>query len=191
MSAPLYPLFLKLEGRRVLVVGGGPVATSKAEELAAHGAEVHVVSPETTPALSALATTVTRTTFAPEHVDGAFLVVAAAPPEVNRAVKAAADARAVFIVAVDDVESCSAYGAARLVRGGITVALSSSGAAPALVALLRRGIEAVLPDDLDEWREVAERARADWKGSGVPIARRRRLLLDALLARQENRGEPS
>lgn len=191
MSRPLYPLFLKLEGRRVVVVGGGPVATSKAEELASHGADVHVVSPETTPVLAALARSVTHERFSAEHLEGAFLVVAAAPPAVNREVKAAADARAVFVVAVDDVESCSAFGAARLVRGGITIALSSSGAAPALVALLRRGIEAVLPDDLDAWREIAERARADWKGSGVPIAARRRLLLDALLARYESQGEPS
>lgn len=179
-SKALFPLFLDLTGRRVLVVGGGPVATEKARELARHGARVRVVSPEVRPELEAIAEEIVWAPFAPHHVEGAFLVVAAAPPAVNRAAREAAEAAGTFIVAVDDVASCTAYGAARLERSGITVALSSNGQAPALVALLRRAIEAVLPEDLEAWQSVATRVRAEWKGLGTPIPVRRELLLEAL-----------
>jgi siroheme synthase-like protein len=175
-----YPLFLDLRGRRVLVVGGGPVALEKAREIAAHGAELCVVSPELRPGLAELAAEVRQRGFEPSDVDGAFFIIAAAPPPVNRDVRRAAEARARFVVAVDDVESCTAYGAARLVRGGLSIAISSDGRAPALVALLRRAIESVLPDDLEAWTALAEAKRNEWKAKGVPFMDRRPLLLRAL-----------
>jgi len=176
----LFPLFLRLEGRRVLVVGGGPVALAKARELHAHGARIDVVAPSVVPDLERIAR-VERRAFVPDDVDGVWLVVAAAPPEVNRAVREVADARATFLVAVDDVASCSAFGAARFVRGGITVALSSAGRAPALVALLRRALERLVPDELEEWTRIAERERAVWKAEGTPMEDRRARLLDVLV----------
>ncbi len=181
-DAPLYPLFVKLAGREVLVVGGGAVATDKARELVAHGACVSVVSPEVRPELAAIAQRIVRAPFSPAHVDDAFLVVAAAPAPVNREVLAACEVRRRFVVAVDDVASASAFGAARLHRGGLTFAISSSGSAPALVALLRRALEALLPDDLDEWHALAVTAREVWKREKVPFRERRRRLLDALSA---------
>lgn len=179
-SGVRYPLFLDLRGRKVLVVGGGPVAFEKASELSAHGAELCVVSPELRPGLAELAAEVRQREFEPSDVDDAFFAIAAAPPPVNREVRRAAEARARFVVAVDDVESCTAYGAARLVRGGISVAISSDGRAPALVALLRRAIEAVLPDELEAWTAIAEAKRSEWKAQGVPFLERRPLLLRAL-----------
>jgi siroheme synthase-like protein len=176
----LFPLFLRLEGRRVLVVGGGPVASSKALELHAQGARIDVVAPEVVPELAAIAHVAQRP-FEASDVDGAWLVIAAAPRTVNRAVREAADARATFVVAVDDVPSCTAFGASRFVRGGITVALSSGGRAPALVALLRRALEALLPDDLDRWTALAEIERARWKREGTPMSSRRSRLLEALI----------
>jgi siroheme synthase-like protein len=178
-----YPLFLRLEGRSVLVVGGGPVAVEKAKALVSAGARVRVVAPEVDVALGELfGSDVEQRAFRPSDVDDAWLVVAAAPPEVNRAVRAAADARRVFVVAVDDVEHCSAIGAAAFERGGITVALSSDGRAPALVALLRRALDSLLPADLAAWSRIAAEARPAWKAAGVPIAERRPLLLRALVA---------
>ncbi len=167
MSA--YAIFAKLEGKTVLVVGDGPVAREKAQRLAEAGAVVRQVAPELNRA------------FRDDDVDGAWLAIAAATPEVNRAVRVAADARHVFTIAVDDVASCSAFGAARVDRGGITVAISSDGRAPALVALLRRAIEAVIPDEVGAWREIAERARVEHKAAGVPMEARRPLLLRALV----------
>jgi uroporphyrin-III C-methyltransferase/precorrin-2 dehydrogenase/sirohydrochlorin ferrochelatase len=193
----LFPLFLKLAGRDVLVVGAGPIGTSKARSLVEAGARVTVVAPEATAELVELAAAgalvLHARPFAEGDVDGAWLVVAAATPEVNRAVAAAADARRTFVLAVDDPTSASAYGAGVVRRGGVTVAVSTDGRAPALAGLLREALEAVLPDELASWTAEAERLRGVWKAGGVPMAERRPLLLEALnrlYAEREARAEP-
>ena len=104
-------------------------------------------------------------------------MVAAATPEVNRGVAAAAESQRLFVLAVDDPSAASAYGAGALRRGGVTVAVSTDGRAPALAGLLREGLEAVLPEDLETWTAEAERQRAAWRAAGVPMAERRPLLL--------------
>ena len=67
-------------------------------------------------------------------------------------------------------------------RDGVTVAISTGGGAPALAGLLREALDAILPDELDRWFDVARAARADWRALVVPIAERRPLLLRALLS---------
>src|SRR5215470_12838893 len=93
-ASPLFPLFLKLAGRRVVVVGGGPVATAKVQGLVEVGAEILVVAPvlrqELHDAAAAGRLAVAARAFVAEDLDGAWLVVAAATPEVNQAVAAAA-----------------------------------------------------------------------------------------------------
>jgi siroheme synthase-like protein len=180
-----HPLFLRLAGRRVVVVGGGPVAVDKVKALLAAGAEVEVVAPAIEPALLALAVCCRPRAFQPADLDGAWLVYAAAPPAVNALVRAAADARQLFCVAVDDPERCSALGAARLDRGGIAIALSSDGSAPALVALLRQLLEASLPEDLGRWRQLAGALRAEQRRAGTPLHARKRLLIERLRALSE------
>jgi uroporphyrin-III C-methyltransferase/precorrin-2 dehydrogenase/sirohydrochlorin ferrochelatase len=180
----LFPLFLKLAGRDVLVVGAGPIGASKARSLLEAGARVTVVAPEAEPEVRELAAAgalaLHARAFAEADLEGAWLVVAAASPEVNRAVSAAAEARRTFVLAVDDPSAASAYGAGVVRRGGVTVAVSTDGRAPALAGLMREALEAVLPDELASWTAEAERVRALWKARGVPMAERRPLLLDAL-----------
>jgi siroheme synthase-like protein len=180
----LFPLFLKLAGRKVLVVGGGPVAAAKVASLREAGAEIAVVAPEVQPALADLAAagkiSIARRSFEAADLGGAWLVVAAATPEVNRGVAAAAESQRLFVLAVDDPTAASAYGAGALRRGGVTVAVSTDGRAPALAGLLREGLEAVLPEDIEDWTATAESERARWRADGVPMAERRPLLLNAL-----------
>ena len=180
----LFPLFLKLAGRKVLVVGGGPVASAKVAALRDAGAEISVVAPEVEPGLDELARagkiTLVRRSFEAVDLGGAWFVVAAATPEVNRGVAAAAESQRLFVLAVDDPSAASAYGAGALRRGGVTVAISTDGRAPALAGLLREGLDAVLPDDLEAWTAEAEKQRAAWRAAKVPMAERRPLLLRAL-----------
>jgi uroporphyrin-III C-methyltransferase/precorrin-2 dehydrogenase/sirohydrochlorin ferrochelatase len=180
----LFPLFLKLAGRKVLVVGGGPVAAAKVASLREAGAEIAVVAPEVEPALADLAAagkiSIDRRSFEAADLGGVWLVVAAATPDVNRGVAAAAESQRLFVLAVDDPTTASAYGAGALRRGGVTVAVSTDGRAPALAGLLREGLEAVLPEDLEDWTATAESERARWRAGGVPMAERRPLLLNAL-----------
>ena len=180
----LYPLFLKLAGRKVLVVGGGPVAAAKVAALRGAGAEVTVIAPEVEPALAELAAagkiSLALRSFEAADLGGAWFVVAAATPGVNRGVAAAAESQRLFVLAVDDPSAASAYGAGALRRGGVTVAVSTDGRPPALAGMLREGLEAVLPDDLEAWTAVAEKQRAEWRAAAVPMAERRPLLLRAL-----------
>lgn len=180
----LFPLFLKLAGRKVLVVGGGPVAAAKVAALLDAEADVFVVAPEVDEALVELASagkiSVARRSFDAADLDGAWLVVAAATPEINRRAAAAAESQRRFVLAVDDPSAASAFGAGTLRRGGVTVAVSTDGRAPALAGLLREALEAVLPEDLEAWTATAEKQRAAWRAEGVPMAERRPRLLRAL-----------
>jgi len=185
---PLFPLFLKLTGRRVLLVGAGPVAASKLAGLRAAGADVVVVAPEVRPEIEAAGVAVRRRPFEPSDLDGAWFVVAAAPPEVNRAVAAAAEERRVFVNAVDDVAHATAYLGAVLRRGGFTIAVATEGKAPALAGLVREGLEALLPDEIETWVAEASRVRERQRAEGVPFDRRRPQLLLALNGLYEGRA---
>ncbi|HEY8231205.1 MAG TPA: bifunctional precorrin-2 dehydrogenase/sirohydrochlorin ferrochelatase [Vicinamibacteria bacterium] len=188
-EAALLPVFLKLEGRKVLVVGGGAVAESKIQTLLAARALVSVVAPEVRETIVATRVRVLRRPFAPADVDGAWLVVAAAPFEVNRQVLAAAEARGVFVNAVDDPAHGSAYLGGVLRRGGVTIAVSTDGKAPALTGLLREALEAALPEDAAEWVTAAAALREEQKRARVPMGERRPLLLRALNRLYEGRLE--
>lgn len=177
----LFPVFLKLEGRRVLLVGGGGVAAARLGELTRAGAYVTVVAPEIRPALLSFGgVIVLQREFAPSDLDGVWFAVAAATPEVNRGVAAAAEERHVFVNAVDDAERASAYMGASFRRGGVTIAVSTEGRAPALAGLLREGLEAAVPEDVETWVDVARRLRQEQRATGVPMADRRPLLLRSL-----------
>ena len=163
----VFPVFLKLEGRRVLVVGAGPVAAGKVRPLVDAGARVTVVAPDVVDEIAAMAAdlTIVRRPFEPGDVDGAWYVVAAAPPEVNRAVALAAEARCLFVNAVDDVESASAYAGAIVQKAGVTIAMSTDGEAPALAGLMREALEVLLPEELERVDGVraTRRAAAGWR----------------------------
>jgi uroporphyrin-III C-methyltransferase/precorrin-2 dehydrogenase/sirohydrochlorin ferrochelatase len=185
----MFPAFLNLRSRRAIVVGGGPVAASKLEALLATGADVTVVAPEVIPEIDRPGVTIVRRPFEDADLDGAWWVVAAAPPDVNKRVRAAADARRIFVNAVDDPQHATAYLGGVVKRGGITIAISTDGRAPALVGLLREGIDAVLPPDLDIWLSAAEAIRREWKERSVPMERRRPQLLDTLNKLYDGRGK--
>jgi uroporphyrin-III C-methyltransferase / precorrin-2 dehydrogenase / sirohydrochlorin ferrochelatase len=189
-QVPLLPLFLKLTGRKVLLVGGGPVAAGKLPALLQSGAEVTVVAPEVRPEIAASPARVLRRAFEPGDLDGAWLVVAAAPPSVNAAVAAAAAERRVFVNAVDDADRASAYTGGVLRRGGVTVAVSTEGRAPALAGLLREALEAVIPDEIEQWVWAAQALKASQRAGRVPMAERRPRLLQALNALYTARAGP-
>jgi uroporphyrin-III C-methyltransferase/precorrin-2 dehydrogenase/sirohydrochlorin ferrochelatase len=181
---PLYPVFLKLSGLPVVVVGGGTVAASKLDGLLAAGARVTVVAPAINDAIRSRAerdgVTLLEAAFRPAHLSGARWVVAAATPIVNREVADAAAARGLFVNAVDDTAAATAYLGGVVRRGEVEIAISTGGIAPALAGLLREALDAVLPHDFDRWVDVARSIREEWKAARVPIEQRRPLLLRAL-----------
>jgi len=177
----LLPLFLNVTGRQVVLVGGGRVAAAKLRQLLAVGARVRVIAPEISNDLEEVARpfqgrdrgaespapqlNLTYRPFAPSDLDDAWLVVAAATPEANREVAHAAEQRRLFVNAVDDPANASAYLSGVVRRDGVTIAISTSGDAPALTALLR---------------DAARRQRIIWRRERIPMDDRKPLLLDAL-----------
>jgi siroheme synthase-like protein len=168
----LFPLFVKLEGRRVVVVGGGEIATSKMEGLLQAGANVVVVSP----ALNAQLTSLVRENkvvwrekeFSPADLQDAFLAIAATSvPSVNEAVYRAADARGLLCNAVDDIENCHFYYGAVVQRGDLQIAISTNGKSPALAQRLRKELEAQFGAEYENWIEWLGAARDALRASGA------------------------
>jgi siroheme synthase-like protein len=188
--ADLLPLFLNLTGRAVLLVGGGPVAAAKLKQLLAAGARVRVVAPDIREEIfAAPEITIDQRAFDPSDLDGVWLVVAAATPAVNRQVAAAAETLHLFVNAVDDPANASAYLSGVVRRDGLTLAISTNGEAPALTALLREGLDVLLPSDLGSWIEQARAERIVWRREGVPMEARKPRLLRALNALYETTAE--
>ncbi|MGH7272598.1 MAG: precorrin-2 dehydrogenase/sirohydrochlorin ferrochelatase family protein [Polyangiaceae bacterium] len=189
-STRLQPLFLKLEGRTVLVVGAGPVGEGKIRSLLEAGAAVRVVAPDVTPEVRRLAAEGTlsliQRPFEDRDAEGAWLIVAAtSDAQTQRQAAAAAEARRVFLLAVDDPDHATAYSGAVLRRPPLVVAISSSGEAPALSRLLREIIEELLPSA--QWVEHAKALRAAWARDRTPMGDRFGALVRAFKERAVTR----
>jgi siroheme synthase-like protein len=187
---PLLPLFLRLEGRTVLVAGAGAVAERKVESLLEARACVRLVAPEATPHLQQLAAE-GRLQWRPRRfeeadLEGAWLVVSATgDPSAQRAITAAAEAMGRFVLAVDDVPNATAYSGAVVRRPPFLIAISSSGAAPALTRVVREIIEQVLPTE--DWVEYAKALRERWIADGTPMGERFGALVTALKEKAKGR----
>ncbi|MFE6511360.1 uroporphyrinogen-III C-methyltransferase [Nocardioides sp. NPDC057767] len=123
-----YPAGLILEGRRVVVVGGGRVAQRRVPALIAAGARVEVVSPSLTPALEGLLGSGEiswhQARFSADVLDGAWYVIAATQnAEVNEEVSVAAEERRIFCVRADDGTRATAWTPATGQDGDLTVAV--------------------------------------------------------------------
>jgi siroheme synthase-like protein len=192
---PLFPVFLRLSGRPVLVVGGGSRALEKIPALLEAGARVRVVAPTVSDEVAALADAgrlvVDRRAFRPADLDDAWYVVAGAPPAVNAEVACEAHGRRLWLNAVDDVAHATAWLGAKIRHGGFTFAISSHGHAPALAALVRRGLESLLPPEMDRWFALAEERRDRDRAAKVPFPERRRGLFEAIRALYDEPSQPS
>ena len=178
----LFPAFIKLAGRRVVIIGGGPVAASKLQALLNAGADITVVAPEIVPEIRSSSVTILERGFQLSDLDGAWLVVAAATPDVNRVVAQAAETQHIFVNAVDDPPNASMYLGGVVRRAGVTFAISTDGRAPALAGLLREALDSLLPTrDLEQWMAEAAQLRLQWQKNAVPMQNRRPELLESLI----------
>ena len=176
----MFPAFLDLTGRTAVVIGGGPVAAAKIESLIAAGARVTVVAPNIRPEIEEANVEIVRREFVDTDLDGAWWVVAAAPPAVNRRVSETAERRRIFVNAVDDPEHATAYLGGVVRRDGVSIAISTDGRAPAIAGLLREAFDALLPREIDEWLKASDEARLLWRAQRTPMDDRRPHLLEIL-----------
>ncbi len=178
-AEPLYPINLSLAGRRCLVVGGGPVALSKARELVVCGAVVAVVAPEILEDFASLNGVIChkRPYEAGEVVGYRLVITATSDPAVNRQVFLEGEEAGIWVNSADDPANCAFALPARVRQGPLLVTFSTSGSSPALSTWLRRrygpefGPEyAVLVEILTEHRarlqaEGTSTEGLDWQGA--------------------------
>lgn len=174
-----FPLFLRIAGQPVVVIGGGEVAARKTLLLARAGAAITLVSPAL---CSSLQERFERgevrhiaEEFRPEHLEGARLVIAATDVEsVNAWVARSAEARNIWVNVVDDREKSRFIMPAIVDRSPVIVAIGSSGDAPVLTRRLREKFEALLPAGLGKLAKLSGELRSAVKERVVNPDERRR-----------------
>jgi precorrin-2 dehydrogenase/sirohydrochlorin ferrochelatase len=143
---PYYPVFLNLEGKQVLIVGGGKVAQRKIETLLEYGAVIQLVAKEVTPVLGKLKLEQRVNHLALEFQEAqlkdVFMVIAATDDTaLNQKVSAAARDRGLLVNAVDQPADCNFIVPAVLRRGELQIAVSTSGHSPALAKKIKENLE--------------------------------------------------
>lgn len=172
---PLFPIFINLEGRRVLIAGGGHVALRKAERLSPYGADIFAVAPEFIPGFAGIpGVTLLERRFEPGDIDGAALVIAATDdPELNAAVSELCRWENVPVNVVDDIEKCSFVFPSLVRRGELSVGISTGGASPSAAQYVRRGVEQLVPEGFEGILDFLSAHRAEVKAALPPERRAR------------------
>src|SRR5687767_4536031 len=161
----LFPIFVKLEARPVLLVGAGPVGESKIAGLLSSGAAVTVVAPEATVAIRRLAEdgkiSWHQREFDPNDLNGVTLVVAAVPKNVATRLYEEARRRGVLVNSVDDPDNCDFYYPAVVNRGDLQIAISTAGHSPALAQRIRIELEQQFGPEYTQWVQQIGGVRRD------------------------------
>lgn len=184
----LFPMFMKLEGRRCLVVGAGKVGEPKIGGLIDTGARVHVIALKVSQAVHAWAAagkiTLELRAFVAGDLERTFLaVVATASRELNESIYRQAQRRGVLCNVVDDPEFCDFYYPAVVRRGDLQIAISTSGQSPSLSQKLRQQLELQFGPGYAEWvAELGETRRLVLASDLAP--ERKSELLHSLASRE-------
>jgi len=175
-----YPVNLNVEGRPVLVVGGGAVASRKVLGLLEAGAEVTVVAPAFEPALEKLEArghiSLRRRSFDGDDLDGVFLAFAATDEKsVNESVSSGAARRGIPVNVADRPQLCTFTLPAVVRRGGLTIAIATDGDCPAFAGTLREELESRFGTEYGPALEFLGRLRrmlikAEWESERIKTA---------------------
>jgi len=196
----ILPVFLVLDGKRVVVAGGSAAAAWKAELLSAAGARVDVFASEISAELRAVAADPPRGTiavheraWATHDLNGAAVAVGAFEEDVDAAAFVqAARAAAVPVNVVDGPALCDFAFGAIVNRSPLVIGISTDGAAPVFAQAIRAKLEALLPRRFAAWAAAAQSWRAAVKASGLSYAARRKFWQRFTAhAMRHTDGEPS
>jgi len=177
----LMPIFVKLEGRLVVVIGGGRIAEEKITILLKSRAHVRVISPSITPSIAQRVRNLEIAWLPKDYeagdLEGAYTVIAATSDvAVNAQVFEEAEARGILCNAVDDPQHCHFYYGALVQRGDLQIAISTNGKSPALAQRLRKELEAQFGPEYEAWVEWLGAARELLRASGSDAEANKTLL---------------
>lgn len=170
-----YPVFLEIENRRCVVVGGGEVAERKVASLLGCGAAVVVVSPQLCPGLGELEKkgliSVVPRDYRQGDLDGAFMAIAATDdPAVNRRVVSEAREKGMLINVVDSPQESSFIVPSVVRRGDLVVAISTGGRSPALAKKVRQEVEQTLGPEYGALLILLSEVREELKKAGRSLS---------------------
>ena len=176
---PLFPAFVDLSAKKVLVVGGGKVATRKVRSLLKFTNNITVVAPKVTEEIERLAEegriSLKRRRFLTSDLKGVFMVIVAVDKRsLQRRIYRMCERRGILCNAVDSPEWCSFIFPSLVVRGDLVIGITSGGKAPAVSRRTRELVERCLPENIEEvLRRVADLRKRIPKGED-----RRRKMID-------------
>jgi precorrin-2 dehydrogenase/sirohydrochlorin ferrochelatase len=170
-----YPMFLKIRGRRCVVVGGGQVALRKVRALLEHGASIEVISPDPCPELIELEgrgeIKLLRRQYQPGDLKGALIAIAATDnSDLNQQVIKEAHGKATLVNAADDLENSDFIVPSYLRRGGMTIAVSTVGRSPALARKIRTRLEKEFGDEYASLVRLVGEVRAEVRRQKVKVS---------------------
>jgi precorrin-2 dehydrogenase / sirohydrochlorin ferrochelatase len=182
-----YPIMLRLEGKKVVVVGGGKVAERKVTGLLGTGSLITVISPNATDELIKLASSGRiewhEKSFSKEDMEDAFLIFAATNDnKLNQSIKMAASDQQLVTIA-DDPEGSDFHVPSHIQRGRLSIAVSTGGASPTLARKIREQLEQQFDEGYDEYLEFLFSARQRVLKE-VNDASRKRKILSAIAGRE-------
>ena len=163
---PYFPMFIKLEGRRGLIIGGGMVALRKIEKIAPYGAALRVIAPQMLPEIEAMSD-VERVKrcfrMSDLRTNWAFVIAATDDPQENHVIAELCERRNIPVNVVDDPAYCSFIFPAVVHSGPFSVGISTGGASPTAAIYFKEQLEAMVPDRFDEILEWLNAQRGAMK----------------------------
>ncbi|MBC7074534.1 MAG: bifunctional precorrin-2 dehydrogenase/sirohydrochlorin ferrochelatase [Syntrophomonadaceae bacterium] len=183
--ANLFPIFLNLNGKNCLIIGGGQVAKRKAEDLLECGADIRIVSPEIDDQIKAWAhkgiITWLNREFEPGDLQDIFMAfVATDNSRINREVVELCRKQGILVNAVDDPPNCDFYVPAVIRRNSLILAISTEGKSPLFARKLRRELEEIITSEYGEFVDILGEQR-EYLKENVPDANTRRKIFNALV----------
>jgi precorrin-2 dehydrogenase / sirohydrochlorin ferrochelatase len=174
----LFPVFLKLKGKRCLVVGGGKVAYRKILDLLDCGADITAVAEDPNPECTEIAEqgklTLLIRRFRPEDIEGISLVFAATGDDlVNVEISDLARSKGILANVVDDPEKCDFFSGSVVKRGHLQIAISTGGSSPSIAQKIRRELEERYSESYGDFIDAAGEMRKEILASGLTEERKR------------------
>lgn len=185
---PYYPIYLDIENRDVVIIGGGNVCARKAETMMKYGARVTVVSPEFTDEIEGWARegclALRRKTYDPADVDGANIVIASTDDQtVNEQIAADCRARRIPVNVVDVTPLCEFIVPAIIETGSIQIAVSTGGKSPALARTLKEDLQRTIGPEYAEVNDALGSLRDGAKAApSLPTDIDRKRFFDGIIA---------
>ena len=183
---PYYPIFLDIENRNVVIIGGGEVCARKAETMMRYGAKVTIVSPEFTPEIEKWAAggqlTISRKRYDTADIEDAHIVIASTDDTaVNERVAADARALRIPVNVVDVTHLCEFIVPAIIEKDGIQIAVSTGGKSPALARTLKEDLNRTVGPEYSEINHLLGSLRDSAKAI-LPTDSDRKRFFDGIIA---------